>query len=305
MYRSEATIIIKDPSNTQSTIQLGTYSNLINHVSMSNEILQLQSRELMKDVVRALDADIDYIAKDRLREVELYRDSPVRMFIFREEADEAGFELRVTPSDESALEMVSREGKSRVELGDTVNVSGYNLVFKPSPTYNGYLGKSVTIRKRPVSDVASSLVSRLNVLQVEEDGSILQLSIVDYSHARADDLLNMLVTKYNEDAVREKNRIAVNTAAFINERLAIIQDELGGVEESLAQLKSSERIIDVEQTASEYLSENKEINASIIEIDTKINSARFLKDYVESSFEAFETIPVNMSLDDQYVVESI
>ena len=64
VFRSDATIIIKDPSNTQSTVQMGAYSSLINHVSMSNEILQLQSRELMQMVVTTLDADIDYVEKD-------------------------------------------------------------------------------------------------------------------------------------------------------------------------------------------------------------------------------------------------
>ena len=186
MYSSEATVIIKDPSNTQTTIQLGNYSNLINHVSMSNEILQLQSRELMKDVVRALDADIDYVNKVRLREVELYRDSPIRMFIPREQTDEARFELSVTPVDDSVFDLVYEGSKARIQLGDTVSVAGYDVVFRPSSSYNIYLGHTVLIRKKPVSLVAGSLVSRLSVLQIEEDGTILKLSIVDFSQLRAD-----------------------------------------------------------------------------------------------------------------------
>ena len=42
-----------------------------------------EARELMKEVVRALDADIDYVEKDRLREVELYSTSPVKLQIWR------------------------------------------------------------------------------------------------------------------------------------------------------------------------------------------------------------------------------
>ena len=102
VFQSDATIIIKDPSNTQSTVQMGAYSSLINHVSMSNEILQLQSRELMSMVVTTLDADIDYVEKDRLRNVELYRNAPVRMFVVRNDSD-FQCQLKVVPSGEMQI----------------------------------------------------------------------------------------------------------------------------------------------------------------------------------------------------------
>ena len=44
IYKSEATVIIKDPSNTRSSARLDAYSNMINNVTMSNEILQLKSK---------------------------------------------------------------------------------------------------------------------------------------------------------------------------------------------------------------------------------------------------------------------
>jgi hypothetical protein len=77
---------------------------------MSNEILQLQSRELMQMVVTTLDADIDYLEKDRLRYVELYRNAPVRMFVVRKEGD---FEcqLKLVPCGEM---QVSVEGPGRI-----------------------------------------------------------------------------------------------------------------------------------------------------------------------------------------------
>jgi uncharacterized protein involved in exopolysaccharide biosynthesis len=230
VYRSDATIIIKDPSNTQSTVQMGAYSSLINHVSMSNEILQLQSRELMQTVVTTLDADIDYLEKDRLRYVELYRNAPVRMFVFRNEEDFQCM-LKVTPSGEMQI-TVEGSGleKQTVQLGDTLLVQGHRVVFSPNSSFSSYMGKEIKVVKAQVPYRAAQIVSRLKVVQAETDGSILQLTLMDYSHRRADDLLNTLVQKYNEDAVREKNRIAVNTAAFINERLDIIQEELGSVE---------------------------------------------------------------------------
>jgi uncharacterized protein involved in exopolysaccharide biosynthesis len=287
VFRSDATIIIKDPSNTQSTVQMGTYSSLINHVSMSNEILQLQSRELMQMVVTTLDADIDYIEKDRLRNVELYRNAPVRMFVVRGDGD---FEclIKVIPSGQTQITVEgSGLAKQDVQLGDTLKVGTHRVIFSPNSSFTSYMGKEIKVRKVTVPTRASQFVARLKVVQAETDGSILQLSLNDYSFMRADDVLNMLVQKYNEDAVREKNRIAVNTAAFINERLAIIQDELGSVEEDLSRLKTSERILDVEATAADYLNQNNALNKQIVELETKLSTMRYLKDYVRSAFRGY------------------
>ena len=306
LFRSDATIIIKDPSNTRSTVQLGTYSNLINHVSMSNEILQLQSRALMTEVVRALDADIDYIARDKLRDVELYSIAPVRLFLNRGESDAAQFELKLTPEDASTVSVREGEGAPmRVALGDSVSVCGYPAVFRPTPAYNEHLGETITIRKHSATSAAGALLSRLKVFQTESDGSILQLSLMDYSFRRADDVLNTLVEKYNEDALREKNRIAVNTASFINERLVIIQDELGSVEDDLARFKSSEKIMNVESAATDYLSKSKEFSDEILNVETRISRIRFLRDFVMSAFRTYETIPINTDQDDDRIDAAI
>ena len=51
VYRADATIIIKDPSHAQSTVSLERYASLINNVDVTNEILQLSSKQLMAEVV--------------------------------------------------------------------------------------------------------------------------------------------------------------------------------------------------------------------------------------------------------------
>ena len=305
-YRSDATIVIKDPSNARATVQLNTYSNMINRVSMSNEILELQSRQLMMDVVRALDADIDYTVRNRLRKVELYDEAPVKVCLTGSEPDRMQFLLEATPIDMTTVELADSFGSVQaVNLGDTVVIENNLLVVKPTIHYRDYLNKTITIRKIPAANAAAFFLSRLKVLQTEVDGTILQLSLQDYSHRRANDILNTLVDKYNENALREKNRIAVNTAAFINERLLIIQGELGDVEDSLALFKSQQRIMNADEAASNYLAESRYLNTEIIQVESKISMALFLRDYLVRSFQTFESIPINTGLGDAIIDDAI
>ena len=302
VYRSDATVIIKDPSNTRATVHMDNYSSLINHVSMSNEILQLQSIQLMSEVVRTLDADISYTVHERLRDIELYDRSPVRMEVIRIDGSPEYLKMTVKPASSLsvAYSVTGNDSMCVAQLGDTLTVNGIRLIFKPSASFTDYLlkEKEITVTKIPVYHAATGYLSRLKVNQTESDGTILQLSMQDYALRRANDILNTLVEKYNEDAIREKNRIAVNTAVFINERIGIIQEELGEVEGDLAQFKSSERIMDVDEAATLYLGESRGYNNEIIRTETRLRIAQYLKDYLSSAFQSYETVPVNIGLDD-------
>ena len=300
VYRSEATIIIKDPNNAQATARLESYSRMINQVSLSNEILQLQSRQLMAEVVKTLDADVDYTVHERLRDIELYTRTPVRMFFARNEELFPRFQAMVTTSGDQTLGLKVSHPVALdtvVTLGDTIRIAGTEIFFKPTAHWLRYgTGKEVSIVKHPLLAAAAGFDGRLKVEQTEMDGSILQLSLQDFSLQRSIDVLNTLVDKYNEDAIREKNRIAVNTAAFINERLMIIQEELGEVETSLARFKSSERVMDVGETASQYLAENRSYNSEIVSVETDIAMADYTLDYLTTAFGGYETIPSNSGL---------
>ena len=84
-YRSDATVLIKTPANTQTTTNLGQYSNLINRVNLSNEIMTFRSKTLMAEVVKELDLDVSYTVREKLRDIELYNRTPVKLHFYRGE----------------------------------------------------------------------------------------------------------------------------------------------------------------------------------------------------------------------------
>lgn len=306
IYRSDATVIIKDPSNTQATVRMDNYSSLINHVSMSNEILQLQSKQLMTEAVRTLDAQINYTVKEHLRDIELFRRTPVKIQALDGQSPLGYLRLAAIPQNDHKIRIEGEGiGSIMLDWGDTLVVGNTRLMVNPTATYNQFIGKEITITCYPPERAAARFLSSLKVTQTEEDGTILQLSLQDNSLGRANDILNTLISKYNEDAIREKNRIAVNTATFINERLSIIQHELGEVEGDLAEFKSSQRIMDVNEAASEYLSQSKGYNAEIVKIETQARLAGYLQDYLATAFQTYDPIPVNTGLDDDNLESAI
>ena len=137
-FRS-ATVIIKDPSNKIASAGLDRYDNYINKVNVANEILQFRSRKLMREVVKRVNADVDYQVKEGLLMSELYTKSPVRV-TFPELQDWEYVSLKVTPLSKFLVRVVERvDGEDAKELivdfGDTVNVAGVRMFVTPTNYY--------------------------------------------------------------------------------------------------------------------------------------------------------------------------
>ena len=304
VYSSDVTAFIKNSGDEIRSARLDTYNNMINTISVSNEQLQLKSMTIMTEVVKALDADVYYTDHIKFRDVELYTSlSPVRVSFDREKDDPGTFNVDVVPLDAHNIRLHSESGSHTVALGDTISLGAGRVVFNRTERYTPKeYGHRIQIRKIPINWAVSAYISRLSV---SAEKQIIRLRELDYNAQRAADIINTLVIKYNEASIREKNRVAVNTERFINERLQIIERELGGVESTLADFKSSNQLMDVSEAASMYLSDSRDYSADLVNVETQLSISNYLKDYIIKSAETHQMIPANMGLGDSNIDQVI
>ena len=306
VYTNKVTAILKDPSRgVTRSARLDTYDNMINAVSVSYEELQLKSWTLMMEVVKELGIDVSYTEHIKFRDVERYTSHCPFIMKFSREVDDPGlFDISVTPLEGEVLRIdMGEAGMQVAALGDTVRIGKGKAVFYPTERYiPEYFNIPIRIRRVEEYVAANRFVNQLSV--THEDG-ILTLVMRDGNAQRLADILNTLVVKYNEEAIREKNKVAVNTANFIEERLQIIEEELGGVEGNLARFQRSNQLMDVDEAAFNYLSESRTFNNEIIEIETRMSLASHLRDYILEAADDFQMIPANTGLDDPNLERAI
>lgn len=311
VYFRSATVIIKDPSNKTSTTGLDRFDNIINKVNVANEILQFRSKKLMREVLQRLHADISYQLEDGLRSNELYNQSPV-LLSFPDALPEQHFAFTVTLKDKKSLVLSDFTGidvKSdfTVEMYDTVTLSrGMCVVATPTNYYSdSWTGTPIRVAKLPMESMVNYYKSALGIQQEEEESSILTLALKDGSAARAEDILNTLINVYNEEAIKDKNQVAVNTADFINDRLIIIENELGGVESELETFKQRNQIVDIASSAGMYMSESQKYNTDVLELETQLRLANFIKDYLTDPAKETDLIPSNTGIGDMNIESQI
>lgn len=291
-YSRSATVMIKDPMG-RGMANLERFRQY-SYANVSNEILQFQSHKLMRDVTERLGANVNYIIMDGLREKELYTQGPVTVSFENDETKQpANFKIMVTGKEQVKLyDFEDGEKSLNAPIGKTVKTPAGDVKVSKTLFFNDdWFNQEILIRKRTVDDMASEFAGKLNISQAEDDASILYLNLQDFNTARAEDVLNTLITIYNENTIQDKNQVAINTSEFINDRLIIIEKELGGVESQIEQFKTARNIIDIDAEASRNMSEKVQYTSAAQDLQLQTKLASQIKEHLNDPSKATELIP--------------
>ena len=96
---------------------------------------------------------------------------------------------------------------------------------------------------------------------------------------------------YNQDANDEKNEVAQKTAEFIEERIGIINGELGTTESELAAFKQRSGLTNLTSDAQMALQESSRYEQQRTENATQINLVQYLRNYIDDPANMDEVIP--------------
>ena len=309
VYHSSAKVIIKDPSNKTSSAGLDRYDRSINKVNVANEILQFRSKRLMQETVGRIHADVSYTTRRGLRDVNIYGETPFTVTFLDMEPKES-FSLDITPISEKKVLLSNIGGKGgqeiSVEVGKPYKAGGHRFMITSSGTYSpSWAGTEINVVKRPLDAVVAGWLANLGIRQEDEEATILNLAVKSPNAKLGSDIISTLIEVYNEESINDKNRVAVNTANFIDERLRIIERELGGVESSLENYKSSKQIVDIGSTASRYMGESQRYNNEALNYDTQMRIALYMKEYLTDPARYNDLIPTNIGINDASIESQI
>ena len=126
---------------------------------------------------------------------------------------------------------------------------------------------------------------KLQVTLVDKKSSILNLSYSDADAKRAEDVLMALIEAYNENLLEGKNKIALSTSQFINDRLALIERELGNVDENISTYKSRSLTPDVDEVARLHLDKASKAQDKVSELDAQLAMLEYIRDFIANNHE--------------------
>lgn len=319
VYNTTASVLIKesDPRSKAMTQANGAVAALqdIGGFSMTsnfdNEVEILKSRTLIKKVVSELGLYIQHSQDQTFSyDIPLYKDTPVKAYITPEEAEklQTSARLKMTYTQEGKLNLTAQYILKGKESEITANFDSLPAVLPTPVGVFSFTRNDSVVLEKPVklnvqiaspTTVAQNYAANLTVSPSSKTTTIAKISIKDTHKQRAVDFINRLVTIYNQDANDEKNEVAEKTAQFIEERIGIINAELGAAENQLATFKQQAGLTDLSSDAQLALQESSKYEQLRVENATQIQLVEFLKTYINKEENANEVLPANVGLKDQ------
>ena len=316
VYQVSASIIIKDDkkggnSGSADLENLGLGGVITSAQSIDNEIEVLRSKTILKEVVNNLELYITYYDEDEFPRQEMYKTSPVGVNLTAQEADKlpnaALIDMKLASDGglDVNLKVGLNEYNKRFDKLPAVfptNVGTFGFTLRDSLS-NGQVEGQKDVRhisavvSQPFG-VAKGYQWALTIAPTSKATSVATVSLVNTNIRRGQDFINKLMEMYNRNTNNDKNEVAEKTREFINERIKIIDEELGNTEEKLETFKRNAGLTDISSDAQLAVSGNAEYEKKRVENGTQINLVRDLAKYINNPLNEYEVLPSNIGLTD-------
>ena len=261
-YSSKTSLKLRESKGNSST--LSDLKNLGMGVSGDNELQGettiIVSKPILAAVAKNLNLEVSFFSLGTIKEVELYQDSPLSAKIISIDQPELF---------SSATYTINPVGKNsyKIEGSNTEYRFGSRAKFPFGVVVinaeGGALTYPIKVVFRSVNAAVASMEGSINVTLPENKGLLMEVFMVGPVSKKSEDILNELSRQYIIDGVNDKNQEANNTRDFINERLAVITDDLSGIEGEKERFKQTNQITNLEAQGSMALSKADE-NTKII-----------------------------------------
>ena len=318
-YSRSAKVIVDDSNENSALRDLASFTGGISRYraatggsNVYNEMEAFSSPDLMSCVVRRLGLETTYREKQFLRSREKFADSPIAL-VQAGDNNVSAYSFEITRTGDSTFvikdfrvagEDIEYKEKISGTLRDTLTTPVGRLAVVPTMMYSEW-HKPMVVSWVNAKRLAKSYCQRLSVSLSGKESTVLVLAFKDLFPSRADAVLRTLIDIYNEQWVENKNKSARNTTSFINDRLVVIEKELGGVEENLKDYKASHKITDIQSLSAAYLEESSQYKAKSFDVNNQLSIAKFIKEYLDNPVHSGALIPANSGLSSTTVESQI
>ena len=306
VYNVKSVVLISQDDNSG-----GAGTNLLKSMKLmgqgskvDDEMVVFSSQELCTQVVKQLKLNRTYI-EDKgwfKPERDHYNSSPVEIVAPEEFFDTltTSLKFKIDVDKSGLVDIESKFRKKKiVDIKDATlpvtvktpfGVFAFQMSegFKPGKTHN------ITANLYGNQFRGEQLNRRIKIKLATKKSNGINLSIAETNKTRGIDILNRLMDLYNERGQREKDEEAINTAKFIDERLALIYKGLAGSEADIEAYKRNNNISDAELQLKTSMAKQEMADRAIIKLETNKQLLGMVKDFVTNPANKHSYIPFDV-----------
>lgn len=312
-YTRNASLLIKD-ENSSMADAAGVFGDIVSFrtsTNINNELQSIQSPSVMLEAVRRLKLNVNYSTDGGFYDRVLYgKNLPYKVeLIDFPDTESATFTMSPADDGKVRLSELTKKGEEldceiSATVNDTIDSPYGRLLIKQNENYVGQIPEAIKVSVSSIQSASRVYSAKLSA-SLSENSTVINMSISDQSTERAEDVLNAVISVYNENWMADKNQIANSTSMFINERLALIEQELGNVDENIASYKSQHQLPDVQAAANLFMTQSSELSAEIANLNTQLSIARYIRNSLSNPTSKNQLLPANSGIESRGIESQI
>ena len=302
-WTTDASVVLRQKEGSGTSLDALSMLGLSGNRAAEDEVVVLSSRGLLYQAIDALNLwdapskrgglrwegefrhpalTIDYLS--------LTEDAQLKPFVVKVKPTKKGYKVKTKMGFFHRSTTRVADLSEPIETGvGTIRIHA-NRPLSTDTTYR------VAHSRREL--VVAGYQKKLSVTLHKKESNIIHISTQSPVPERDKALLHQMIEQYNLNAIVDKNMLATNTAAFIDERLDIITKELGEAEEAVSDYKQQNNIADINTQANLFLHASSAEQRAMAEIETQLSLVEYIDEFLRDDTKRNSLIPSNIGLSD-------
>ncbi len=309
-WTTDAAIMLRQGDHKIGGSEALTMLGLSDNSAAEDEVVVLSSRGLLYQAVDALNLWEPTFVKDGLRWKGEFRNSAFKVDYIEltQKAKVSPIVITIQPTKKgytikTKMGLFHRSRTKVADLSSPIETGVGTIFIHP----NRPLSPDTTYRTihSPRESVVAGYRKAIKMAQHKKESNIINLSTTSPMPERDRALLAQIIEQYNQNAIVDKNIIATNTASFIEERLAIITEELSEAENAVANYKEQNNIADLNAQAQLFLQASSTEQKALAEIETQLSLVEYIDEFLRDDTKRNNLIPSNIGVEDASLASSL
>lgn len=310
VYSARAAVMIKDKgASSQPDIAsvfkdmsaFDVYSNL------NNEMVAMTSPVVTSEVAKRLGLDVEYTVKEQLHTQPLFGSNQPIIVSFpdKSENDRCGLIAKWNGDGSVTLAKFVEGGgdpektknnesvdlKLTTGVADTIETPVGKVVVMPNPDFIANAGKKIdiVIKRVGVESAGAKIRSQLKTFVTDKYSTIVNLSYNADNSEMAAAVLESIIDVYRENWIEDRNQIARSTYDFINERLGVIEEELGDVDSDVSGFVARQEVTYGDMSYNRNA--NTQAQERIMSLNSDLRQANMVREQLRDMIDNYTILP--------------
>ncbi len=302
IYQTSAKIQILDHSNSAFKLPSEGISLFgTTKPNLENEIEIIKSSRILCRVVDSLNLNTEIYGVGKIKSIEFWKNAPFNVIwsVESESLKNRSISFQIVITENGYLfDGGTKEYKFGLTNFDTeipFKLELKNKAFLKKNSGNTYL---IVLKER--EKVGQEIASSIKIDNVGSQSNILKISLSGKNVNKINDIVNTLITVFDQDGVKDRQLVFKKTIDFVDDRFKYLFNELDSIETSKANYKKTNGLSYVEADAGQLMKNNYDSQLRVENATIQIELSKLMMASLNKE-KGLELLPTNIGIENNEV----